>query len=693
MRPWHQYLPDIVAYRLKEWRDEYRVRSRHGQAVTQLKRAAVDLSGRGLDAIETFSDWQQRRPVILGQFQWMLGLEPLPVRTALHAEVTGVMERSAYRVEKLVFQSLPGLYVTGNFYMPKNAKDTVPCVLYLCGHMPHPLGAKASYQDRYLWYPAHGFACLVLDPLEFGEVPGIHRGTHDLNLWHWLSLGYTPAGVEVWNAMRAIDWLTTRAEVDVTRVGVTGISGGGVMSWYLAALDERVSVAAPSCSTYTIGTQIARGLVSGQCDCTYYPNVFALDFPAIAALLAPRPLLITSGQRDRLFPPDGYHEVFRQVKKIYELYDAVKNGPVRIREVDEYVGHTDSPLFLSEARQWMQRWLVPETSRILAEGADGTPLPEAPETLACLRFPPTDAINFSIHDRFIRAATPVAPLTAKAWDERRDALLEGLRDRVFRWFPRESIPFETRAIRNRGAYVPAFARFEENLFQSEPGVLVRALVFKPNRPVVDRKLLIVVKGAGEHVYFPDIDELLPLFRSMSIVVLSPRFTERSQTAASHAVDERVAALLGRSLAALQVWDVLRTVAWALSQEELSVDRVSVYGRGDAGIVALYAALFDDRIKQVILSDPPSSHWQGPALPMILRLTDIPEISGVLAPRRLSILRNIPEAFALTRQIYRLCGADASMDCAPSLIDALRHAVGSGETGCSPSREDTNVSRS
>src|SRR5207249_7311444 len=90
------------------------------------------------------------------------------------------------------------LYVTGNIYLTKVHRGTqraapLPAILYVCGHSPHPLGDKWSYQDRAAWFAEHGYACLVLDTLEFGEVPGIHHGIHDLNMWSWLSLGYTPA--------------------------------------------------------------------------------------------------------------------------------------------------------------------------------------------------------------------------------------------------------------------------------------------------------------------------------------------------------------------------------------------------------------------------------------------------------------------------------------------------------------------
>src|SRR5437667_6707424 len=330
---------------------------RHEMATNQLKGIAAEMSLKCLSDLRSLDDWKKQRPELRRQLLEMLGLDPLPARTPLKAQITGRLERDAYRIEKVVFQSLPGLYVTGNFYVPNGDGKPLPAILYLCGHSPHPLGAKFQYQDRAIWFASHGYTCLVLDTLEFGEVAGIHHGTHDLNMWHWLSLGYTPAGTEVWNAIRALDYLETRPEVDKGRIGMTGISGGGAVTWFTAAVDERIAVAAPVCSTYTLGSQAAHWVAAGQCDCIYFHNTYLEDFPSVGALIAPRPLIILSGRKDPDFPPDGYHEVFRQVKRIYDLHAGLNASSDRVKEVDDDVGHSDIPLFLKEAREWMNRWL------------------------------------------------------------------------------------------------------------------------------------------------------------------------------------------------------------------------------------------------------------------------------------------------------------------------------------------------
>ncbi|MCI0534999.1 MAG: alpha/beta hydrolase family protein [Verrucomicrobiales bacterium] len=647
-------LPDVIASTvLVLWPLDIEAQEsaaqRHQMATNHLKRVASELSARCLRDVRTLDDWKQRRPELRRQLLEMLGLSPLPARTPLKAQITGTLERDAYRIEKLVFQSLPGLYVTGNFYVPKHSAKPAPTVLYLCGHAPHPRGAKFNYQDRAAWFATHGFACLILDTLEFGEVAGIHHGTHDLNMWHWLALGYTPAGTEVWNAMRGLDYLETRSEVDPRRIGITGISGGGAITWYTAAVDERVRAAAPVCSTFTFGSQASNWRAAGQCDCIYFHNTYGWEFPTVAALIAPRPLLMISGRKDLDFPPDGYHEVFLRSKKVYDLYAAGNSD--RIREVDDDVGHSDPPQFLRAARQWMRRWLQNDSTPLDLE--TNAPPRETAEDLACLSQLPADAINYTIQNELTRPVSLKKPRSRTAWRQRRTDLLAQLDEKVFRWFPAEKIPFETRLLRNSGGWVSRYADYKDTSFQTEDGVRIRAQLLMPKERPTAASLLIYVKRPGDSIYFMDYDELLPLLGRCAVLILNPRFSELPVGAAEYASIEMTAVWSGRTIAAMQVWDILRAVEWAVTEERLAPSSISLYGKGPMGILALYAALRDPRIGQVILNDPPASHWQGPALLNVLRVTDIPEVAAAFAPRRLVSLTKLPETFEFTRAIYRL----------------------------------------
>ena len=112
-------------------------------------------------------------------------------------------------------------------------------------------GNKTAYQSHGIWFAKHGYICLVLDTLEMGEMTCTHHGTYRDERWWWLSRGYTPAAVECWNGVRGIDYLISRPDVDPRRIGMTGDSCGGWTTLYTAALDPRITAAAPASTNYT----------------------------------------------------------------------------------------------------------------------------------------------------------------------------------------------------------------------------------------------------------------------------------------------------------------------------------------------------------------------------------------------------------------------------------------------------------
>src|SRR5262249_27073862 len=195
-------------------------------------------------------------------------------------------------------------------------------------------------------------------------------------------------------------------------------------------------------------------------------------------------------------------------------------------------------------------------------------------------------------------------------------------------FPRERVPFETTVTRNTGGWAVryGYASFKEVSFQGESGVRIRAQLYTPPRRP-GAPLLIHVKRAVDSVATSDVDELLPLMGRYTTLVLNPRSTEQSMTPAEYADMERSSVWVGRTLAAAQVWDTLRAVEWAAGEGKVAASSIALYGKGEMGIVCLYAALFDERIKLVVLDDPPGSHRRGPALLNVPRGGGIPPNVG------------------------------------------------------------------
>lgn len=245
-----------------------------------------------------------------------------------------------------------------------------------------------------------------------------------------------------------------------------------------------------------------------------------------------------------------------------------------------------------------------------------------------------------------------------------------LRSRVFGWFPSGDIPFHTRRRWNTGGYAGKFADFGDFEFDTEPGVRVSVAWMTPWHMAGPVPLLIWIKGEAEQVAFPDIDEFHPFLRTHALAVLTPRLTEKPMGAGERADIERTAALTGRSIAALHVWDALRVGVWARCDRRLPAASVTVIGTGAAGLAGLFAAVLDPAIGHVVLRDPPDSLERGPVFSTLLRDTDVPEVAGLLAPRPLTLMSARPGAFVFTGSVYDRLGASAAFNTAPSLSVAL-----------------------
>jgi dienelactone hydrolase len=285
----------------------------------------------------------------------------LPERTPLNARVTGVVQREGYTVEKVIFESLPGFYVTALLFLPADAPRPYPAVLVPCGHSDTGK-AFDLYQRVGALMALNGMAAMVFDPIDQGERSQYLdangkapiRGTraHTMLGVGSILLGQNTARFEIWDGMRAIDYLQLHPEIDPTKIGCTGNSGGGTQTAYLMALDERIAAAAPCCyiTTFerllnTIGCQDAEQNIFGQL-------AFGMDHADYVMMRAPRPTLIGCATRD-FFDIGGTWETFRRAKRLYTRMGAAER--VDIVEADET--HGFSLHLRNGAARWMARWL------------------------------------------------------------------------------------------------------------------------------------------------------------------------------------------------------------------------------------------------------------------------------------------------------------------------------------------------
>lgn len=617
--------------------------------------------------IHSVDDWNAKKGEYRRQLLDMLGLDPLPDRTELQPVVTGQAEHEEFTVERLHFQSRPGLYVTGDLYVPKNLKtgEKLPAILYVCGHGGVKkdgvsLGNKTHYQHHGGWFARNGYVCLIIDSLQLGEIEAIHHGTHLYNRWWWLSRGYTPAGVEAWNCVRALDYLQSRPEVDGDKLGVTGRSGGGAYSWWIAAIDERIKAAVPTAGITDLQNHVVDGVVEGHCDCMFCLNTYRWDYPLVAALVAPRPLLISNTDRDGIFPLDGVYRTYSKVRRLYELLGKPNDLALQITAG----GHADTQELHIHAFRWFDKHLKGIDRPIDKPAVKFFP----PEQLKVFDKLPADELNTKIDETFVAAApTPVPPADKQAWEKQRDGWLQQLGDKVFRGWPVSGSPLDLKEAFNVEADGVQLRAFD---FVSQQGVTLR--LYLASRAKLDKADLVVVnpldasgwteflatyrsafaeqlkgeapdseiRATGEWSSTKKMFELFP----WAMAYIAPRGigpTAWDQSANKQTQHRRRFYLLGQTLEEMQCWDIRRAIQATRAVNGLADTPLWLQGHRQMAALSVYAAIFEPNIKRIDLHEMPATHRDGPALFNVLRVFDLPQ-AVTLAAERSQVVIYSPE---------------------------------------------------
>jgi len=606
--------------------------------------------------IKTLDDWKTKREVYRKQLFEMLSLEPLPEKTELAPVITGKVEHDEFTVENIHYQSRPGLYVTANCYIPKGLEKPAPAILYVCGHgrikkNGISYGNKALYQHHAAWFARHGYVCFTIDTLQLGEIEGIHHGTYRYKMWWWNSRGYTPAGVEAWNCIRALDYLQTRKEVDKDRIGVTGRSGGGAYSWWIASLDDRIKAAVPVAGIVDLQNHVVDGCVEGHCDCMYLFNTYRWDYPLVAALVAPRPLLISNSDKDNIFPLDGVVRLHEKVRDIYKLYNAEKNLGLQITEGP----HKDTQELRVHAFVWFNRFLKNENP-LIDKPAVG--FFEA-EQLRVFDKLPGDQINTKIHESFVaKAPQPSAPQSADKWAKQRKVWMKALLEKSFRGWPTgaEAGSLDIKSVFSVEKHGIRFSAYD---FTSQPHVRLR--LYTAHRAGLNKTEMTTLDVLDEEgwkewlaamrVGFADEleDQMLPepdenafkrkqeLFKNTKRVMtyFAPRGigpTAWSADERKHTQIRRRFMLLGQTLDGMRVWDVRRAIQSLRTIDSTNDSSVGLRGKRQMAGIVLYASLFEPDIVRLDLWNLPGSHRDGPTFLNVLRYLDMPQTVAMAAER-------------------------------------------------------------
>ncbi len=633
-----------------------------------LARETARLAMKWDAGVKSQADWLDQRPEYYEQYLYMLGLWPLPEKTPLAATVTGNYEGDGFVVENLHFQSRPKLYVTGNLYRPANVNpgERLPAVFYVCGHSGRGRhGNKVAFQSHGIWLARHGYVCLAVDTLQLGEIASFHHGTYNLQRWWWHSRGYTPAGVEAWNGVRGIDYLISRPDVDPERIGVTGISGGGAATFWVAAADDRVKAAAPVSGMADLESYVPNRVINGHCDCMFLYNTFQWPWTRIGGLVAPRPMLFVNSDNDPIFPMDANERIANRLERLYSLYgksgdfDTVVSvgGHAYRQDIRESVYR-----FLNAHLKGDARPVADSEIDVVSEGGDPGPYPIPPEKLRV--FPagadlPADQLNTKIDEHFVPLAAVGLPKPGE-FDTWKKPLLAELRRVSFAYFP-EMIP---------AAKMTSNGDEDSQRLESEEGIELHIRHPKLRPGDGAQGVFLAVLNEDEAGSTPDwVQDIGIGYRIVALC--EPRGIGATRWTRKNGPNyvERSHALLGRTVDAGRVWDVIGAAKYLASADsplsphpEGEKPAVHVAGKGSAGLIAAYAAALDESIGGVTILAPPATHMDAaaPQLLNVLRVCDVPVSIGLIAPRPLTLIGAKAEDFAATQAAYTAAGAEEKL---------------------------------
>ncbi len=621
---------------------------------------------------ETPQGWETRLDAVREGLKAALGR--VPDRDApLDPEILGVIKRDGYVIERLTFQSRPGVRVTANLYRPEPLAGKAPAVLHVHGHWPWAR-IDPHVQSRCLGMVKLGYICLAVDAFGAGEravqpAPGTYHGALDgASLW---PLGTPLIGLQVYDNRRAVDYLLSRPEVDGSNLAITGASGGGNQSLYSGATDDRFKAVIPVCG---IGTYDAY-LGAACCVCEVLPGGMTFATTGdLLALMAPRSLLVVNATKDAFQFSVG--EAARSVAYARARYEQLKVGD-RIKHVSIESGHDYNQAMREAAYGWLDKSLRGK--------GDGSPVPEPkfsvedPQTLRC--YPDASARPRTIvtiprfvalESESLAKSRPALADHAERWEADTDRLKGRLEDTLLGGRP-PKCPLEL----NRKAADDATSLD----ISPEPGLRISGVLL--HSKIKAARVAIVVSPGGmvgqEH---PEVALLLKQDSDVLVADLRATGLGKPKTGVVAGVPDHNEAewslWAGRPLLGQWAYDVSRWVdALDISHKGLPITLV---GLGPFGLVALAAAALDSRISQVRIVESPvtlagteTQRWaklpMGVIVPGMLTLGDVGLIAALVAPRPLAIQGGVEpdgtivnsdrlrDAYRETRSIYAVLNAD------------------------------------
>ena len=624
-------------------------------------------------AFRTRDQFESYRQRLLAGIRRSLGLDPWPSKSPLKARLVGKLDRGSYFIEKVLFESQPGFKVDALLYVPKHTEFPAPAVLSPAGHWWDDVFYPDVEQGRHIGLVKNGYVVLVYDPVGQGERAWL--GPHN-QLRKQIGLaGMDASGLMFWDSIRAIDYLCSRSEVDTSKIGVTGVSGGGFNTVHTALLDPRVKVCAPNGYATTIEALVKRATYG--C-CGHTPNLCLYgDHAELYACLAPKPTLILGGYTDVV--ADRVLPIYARSLAAYRLYGAEESLSYFL---DPDVGHTYS--FPERVRMihFFNKHLrgIYDPDVAVKAQAENELLKRESGLLKV--FPDGESKGVAVVElvkSFLQRNQKIVspPTTIAEAREFQQRIREDLISHMGDMAP----PSPPRVVSDDG--VLGYQAVRNIMLETEREIPVPLQVHWPAQDTPVRGLVIYLQMSAR---YPNGSrpkrEMIQALLAEGLVVADPQVRGSGSTVpAAEPTFQLLSLAMGKHLFATRIFDLLRVVDFLQTDSNCQKLKITLWGEGiREGMMALYAAAIDSRVDSVVATHglisyqnvidqngTPNFDWYVPG---ILRNADAVQIAAAVAPRKVIIeapvdVRNsaadeqaIAAHYAWADPVFRLLGGEA-----------------------------------
>lgn len=592
-----------------------------------------------LSTLKSAADWDMRAQTIQDSIVAWTGA--LPERTPLNARVTGRLERDDYVIEKILFESRPDYYVSANLYLPKNNPVSRPALLNVIGHTDDGK-ADERYQRLSIAQAKNGFVVLTIDGLGQGERVGSTEDHQSTGVQAFIS-GTHLLNFMVWDAIRSIDYLVSRPEVDPEKISMTGSSGGGMLTTYLLPFEDRIAVSIPVTNPNTWSYRVHANLATDHEQVFFGAFANSID-PRGDPLFthAPKPLLLNTTTDDNLNPPRGVWDLSTWLYKAYSAHGA----PEKFSTTMVKAGHDYNREQRELTYAWMLRWMGNNSSDFWEED---TPIENAEDLWAASGgsiFNESGSTN--THDLVLDYLSENRPewgeITTGEHLEDHKIKMKSLIDKVLHINLNDAyLDFVLEEEQSKGSI-----NIRSFLLEPEAGIQLPGILLESNVKSSNQDIILYINEKGKSGIINDIEVVQELLtRGYRICAVDLRGTgETSPDMADRLWDF----LAGEPIFAQRVGDILTVIKW-LKESEVAAQNIRIWGTGMSALHAAFAGVLTENISGFVFEEPllsfesvvqvndPVYNYEV-LLPGILKEFDMTQIYQALAPLPVSILNPV-----------------------------------------------------